>query len=360
MLHLILELPTGDSALAPATGSAGVSSARLARLLGRASAAPLLARSPRGEAARLLGLSAATPWAAAWHRAVQLSSQADIGGNESEGDKGKGKGSWMLLDPVQMQAGINSVAMRAPPDALLPQRLSELCRLLQPVLADYGASIEIAHQRLIAHFAEAPAARTTPLEECEGRDLRDCLPSGADAGRLRRLMTECQMVLHSASEENPAAAGGINGVWLWGEGALLADGQGIEPGVRIVSADPLVTALAEALSPSARARPQLAREGERASAAKEFASASSGLAQRLGAGPATGTWIWHGSSSDDALGAVLTAAEHALWLGRLGALTISVWPAQAAQDTTSWRVARRDLLRFWRAPVAPERATDTP
>ncbi len=55
---------------------------------------------------------------------------------------------------------------------------------------------------------------TSSLAQVAGRTLDPFLPAGADAGWLRRLLNESQMLLHSLEIE------GFNSLWIWGVGQL--------------------------------------------------------------------------------------------------------------------------------------------
>lgn len=55
---------------------------------------------------------------------------------------------------------------------------------------------------------------TSPLSQVAGRTLDPFLPGGADAGWMRRLLNESQMLLHSLDIT------GFNSLWIWGFGQL--------------------------------------------------------------------------------------------------------------------------------------------
>ena len=65
------------------------------------------------------------------------------------------------------------------------------------------------------------AARETA--QLTGRDLFPFLPAGPDGAFVRRLLTELQMSLHEHPVNRARERAGhlaVNGVWLWGGGAL--------------------------------------------------------------------------------------------------------------------------------------------
>jgi hypothetical protein len=357
-LHLILDASAQSGVVSPTAGSARTIEVRLARLIGRARPAAIPARSGRAWAARLLGAPLPIAWAAAWR---------DAHAGQTAGGE---VATCLLFDPVEMAAGMNSVAMRPPAGVLDPAVLASCARLLGPVLAARRGTLQLAAGRLLAILPGSLALRTVPLDECAGRDLRDCLPNGPDAGALRRLITECQMVLHSAAEDLQTPLAGINGVWPWGEGtrhpsaeALAPAAQALGPGevawealqrapLRwLLTDDPLLAALA--------AHRSAARSGSGSAACACAASTGTqSLVDRLSSGALGGDAAWHGALAEPALAALLDGAWRALWRGRLNTLAISFWPGPPTSSGTEWRLCRSDLWRWWRAPRRPWVAAD--
>ena len=70
---------------------------------------------------------------------------------------------------------------------------------------------------MLAELSRPLRVRTSSLDLVAGRSLDPFMPSGEDAGQLRSLMNECQMLLHA--EEFP---GMVNSLWFWGIGRLPA------------------------------------------------------------------------------------------------------------------------------------------
>ena len=60
-------------------------------------------------------------------------------------------------------------------------------------------------------------ASTCSIDQVAGRSLDPYMPAGKDAGRLRSLMNECQMLLHADDQ-----SGVVNSLWFWGLGRLPA------------------------------------------------------------------------------------------------------------------------------------------
>ncbi len=68
-----------------------------------------------------------------------------------------------------------------------------------------------------------PALQTIDIESAAGRDARDCLPRGADAGKWMTLVNELQMLLHAHPmnvRREQIGQPAINSVWLWGVGSM--------------------------------------------------------------------------------------------------------------------------------------------
>jgi len=279
---------------------------QLSKLLGKGQSQPCHAPNPRAEIAALMGNVAPLPWAQIWLR--------------NAGIRPKAEETCFVVEPVQMVAGMNNIAMRPLPQALNNAQLEAWIRMLQPVLAMDGAQLENINGQCLLRIPRPLKVRTTPLDEARNRDLRDCLPSGEDSGWIRRTMTECQMVLHDLSSHPTLSETGVNGVWLWGntqdpiEPKLTSNP--ISCSVQLRTSDPWLAALLH-LHPKA--------------------------------GEAAPLKIWHGSTQTTGLEATLTAQVRALWVGEVSTLAISLW--KDAEMGRTWHLKRHHLLRFWSRPV---------
>jgi hypothetical protein len=124
-------------------------------------------------------------------------------------------------DPVTMRVTHDDVRIAARVDDLSAREAETLVTLLDAHFAVEGLSF-LAPRR-DAWFAASHAAHeiaTTPLDAAVGQRLRPCLPTGADATRWRRWLTEAQMLLHGhalAARDPP-----VNGLWFSGGGMLAA------------------------------------------------------------------------------------------------------------------------------------------
>jgi hypothetical protein len=119
--------------------------------------------------------------------------------------------------------------VRLPDDGLIALRWPEADALAVDFNRVWGG-VQVGLQagrcgELFCLFKQGLGAQTQDPEEVLGRHIVDHLPSGADAARLRRLMSEIEMWLfdHPVNRARAAAAQpAVNGLWLWGGGAALA------------------------------------------------------------------------------------------------------------------------------------------
>ena len=122
-------------------------------------------------------------------------------------------------DPVTMRVTHDDVRIVARVDDLDAREVATLVTMLDAHFAAEGLSF--LAPRGDAWFAACHAAQeiaATPLDAAIGRTLRPCLPTGTDAGRWRRWLTEAQMLLHEHALGSRAHP--VNGLWFSGGGML--------------------------------------------------------------------------------------------------------------------------------------------
>jgi hypothetical protein len=129
----------------------------------------------------------------------------------------------LRADPVSLVAGRNDIALAGRVDDLDADEAAALIATLNAHFA--GDGLVFRAPRPDAWFVmarEPPALSTTPLACVRGAMHRH-LPTGDDASRWRRWMSEMQMLLH----EHPAgrtraarAQSPVTGIWLSGGGTL--------------------------------------------------------------------------------------------------------------------------------------------
>lgn len=131
--------------------------------------------------------------------------------------------TWLVATPVQLRAGLVRVQLDpAGPVALAAAAAAELATRFNATLGGEMATLHAAGAGLVLRHRGALELVTVDPESLAGRDIAAALPSGRDAGRITRLMTELQMWLHAT----PLAASGrpVNGLWLWGAGRGALEG----------------------------------------------------------------------------------------------------------------------------------------
>jgi len=148
-------------------------------------------------------------------------------------------GTWACAAPVHLLTAIDHLQLAAPvPLPLEAEESAALLASLDAHLAGTGFRLHSPSGR--GWLCECPPDLVCTAVEpvtAVGRNLREMLPNGRDAARVRGLVNELQMLLH----EHPAnerrtlrGAPAMNSLWLWGfgttvepraqaQGALLTD-----------------------------------------------------------------------------------------------------------------------------------------
>jgi hypothetical protein len=94
------------------------------------------------------------------------------------------------------------------------------------VWLDSGVRLQVGRfAELFCLFDHALSVTTRDPEEVLGRHIEEFLPQGADASRLRRLMSEVEMWLFEHATNRTRLqedALPVTGLWLWGGGAVIA------------------------------------------------------------------------------------------------------------------------------------------
>jgi hypothetical protein len=136
-------------------------------------------------------------------------------------------GYWLSADPVHLAADLSDAVLL--PGAELGIDDAEAQGLTAALNAHFrDDTIEFQWReptRWYLRSDQLPDIATTPLPAVAGLPVQAFLPHGPDAGYWQRILTEAQMLLyaHEVNTAREAAARPtINGIWLWGEGALPA------------------------------------------------------------------------------------------------------------------------------------------
>lgn len=134
-------------------------------------------------------------------------------------------GFWLRVQPIHFIAGldrITTVVLRGVARMNAEERSS-----LEPTFAEHlqatGFELHSMGDEWLLRSASSLRLQTVTPEFAAANPHSDILPRGADAGAVRRLMTEMQMLLHEHPINARRQARGapvINAVWVHGEGTL--------------------------------------------------------------------------------------------------------------------------------------------
>lgn len=132
-------------------------------------------------------------------------------------------GPWARAEPVHLLTALDHLQLAAPvPLPLEATESAELLATLNDHLAGTGFRLHATTDGswLCACPAGLDCATVEP-STAVGRNLREWLPTGRDASRVRALVNELQMLLHEHPVNEQRATRGlpaVNSVWLWGVG----------------------------------------------------------------------------------------------------------------------------------------------
>lgn len=250
---------------------------------------------------------------------------------------------WVCAAPVFLHADQHRVLLSdLPSRALSVEQAQRFADRLSAHFDDQGWEFEVAapHRWYLGRRG-APSLDSAPLEAVIGRNIDLFLPGGRQGAQWRAMLNEIQMVLHSCCTapfaDGPENDIGVNGLWLWGGGALPAPPK--RPTfAHVASADPLLRGLALWGGASV---------GEPGSSLGELVAATSGGAV-LGVvdGPARPVL----DVDPTRWGEALESLEQSLWRPLVSALlsgeleVVSLYPCNGRMI----EVRRGDLYRVWK------------
>ena len=185
---------------------------------------------------RDLALAALRPWQRGLLAALELpasgfpSAAVSASGSVDGNMDSQGSG-WLHAEPVHFIAGLDRLSFLALQGEAAVSAVERAA--LEPMLAEHlrASSCELhsiespAPAWLIAadRAFDAPNVMTACPDAAAANELERVMPRGPQAGALRRLMTELQMLLHEHPVNDARARRGlpaINALWLWGTGAI--------------------------------------------------------------------------------------------------------------------------------------------
>jgi hypothetical protein len=135
-------------------------------------------------------------------------------------------GFWLRAQPIHFAAGLDrltTIPLRGQARMSVAER-----EALMPTLVDHLQSTgfelhEGADGEWLLHSEAQLQVQTVTPEFAAANPAEDILPRGRDAGGLRRLMTELQMLLHEHPVNTQRQLRGLpalNAIWVHGEGML--------------------------------------------------------------------------------------------------------------------------------------------
>ncbi len=139
-----------------------------------------------------------------------------------------GDAPWGLLTPVHWRVGADAVHLADPLDLELDAADSRaLFEAVRPLFESDGITLTWgAPLRWYASHASLQGIVAPSLDRAIGRSVDRWLPSQGEAGRIRRLQNEVQMLLytHPLNEAREArGASVVNSFWLSGCGVAIAE-----------------------------------------------------------------------------------------------------------------------------------------
>lgn len=134
-------------------------------------------------------------------------------------------GHFLFADPVYLQADLDHAVLSSIDDIdITPPELQSLYESLNTHFERDGITfIQLAGGQWVARSREAMALQTTPLHEAIGRNVNFILPTGEQAPRWNKVLTEAQMLLHAHPvnvERESLGKLPVNSLWLHGAGDL--------------------------------------------------------------------------------------------------------------------------------------------
>lgn len=149
-----------------------------------------------------------------------------------------GTQAWACITPCHWRVGRDHVAMDRPQQLQLDAAASQaLLGAMQPYFEQDGIHLE--YDAPTQWLARGEIFRTLPvasLDRVVGRTIDPWMPRTAQAGTVRRLQQEMQMLLYTHEVNEERTRGGllpVNSFWVSGTGALPASIGVSTPGLRV-------------------------------------------------------------------------------------------------------------------------------
>jgi hypothetical protein len=147
-------------------------------------------------------------------------------GDDAGGPVAIREGYWLQADLVHLAAGLDRLTF-LPLSGAAAVTASER-QALMPLLATHLQDSPLrllagASGRWFLHSQRSLDLQTASPEAAAANELETVMPAGKDAREVRRVMTECQMLLHEHAVNDARQRRGlppINALWPWGGGSL--------------------------------------------------------------------------------------------------------------------------------------------
>lgn len=132
---------------------------------------------------------------------------------------------WLCVSPAHLRLQRDQVLLLPVPDIQADEAV-QFCRALNEYFDGQGMVFDAPHpQRWYVRLDKLPEMNSLPLSQVSGRNIHGLLPKGADATRWYQIFNDIQMLLfaHPLNElREERGMLSVNGVWLWGGGAMCA------------------------------------------------------------------------------------------------------------------------------------------
>ncbi len=267
-----------------------------------------------------------------------------------------GSGFWLCADSSHLRfeqgrltlaggrLGVGEREMRQVAEAVSAHLAAYL-----PGFAEFIAGKESGWGHAYLRMKSAPQITTTPLSAVVGRNIQSALPRGPEAPFWLRLANELQMLLHALSlnrEREALDLASLNTLWFWGAGTLPVRSADAENHYDAIATDnALLTGISAWAGISRLALPGSAGELPRSGRTLLFEEELLLPAQEMDA------LAWRNSLARIERDWLAPLAA-ALASGGIESLRLSALGEEAGFEL---RVGRRDLMKFWRRPVALHR-----
>lgn len=240
---------------------------------------------------------------------------------------------WLHAEPVHFVAGLDRLTFLplVAEARVTPEERVALFASLSPGFSS-GSFVLTASESEWYLRCDRPLQLTTSTPEAAAaNELQLAMPGGSDAALLRRAMTEMQMLLHEHPVNEARARRGlpaINAIWLWGGGIRASVARTLPPAF---GSNAFLRGVYSAAHQTVAPLPH---DPDTLLAAIEKQQRAVVVVDDLDAESLDNDW--------------LAGLVRGLSQGRLSRLELIL---------DSWRVTatRRDLLRFWRRDLPPDR-----